>query len=729
MTFLLLFLGGKVVCAQLTDAGVDKANQQLIQDLLGERMDSALLDYLVQENLLNDIRLDEVIPSYAEAFVLPKKQAIEQPKLRLLTPSLRADFFYSNTLGVDSLESIYPSFYNSLSLQTGVQIGRLPVQLNGRMVWTDFEWQQKMSGFSFSFDHQQFLEGYVNQYHLKAPSFTTSEILTLNTPNLRSAPNLEVESPFSEDEMAAVRNEIDFLIYQKIISNPRFVALVSQTDSVAAVYSPSTQVLTAYRESWKKRHAYYGDSLSNIRVKMNQYNLQMAALSNPDRLREKILSDKKIGPVQKLLAASKRLNLGQSVLSNSWYTAKNLPFNGFHYAFAAHRWSGEVAIGRQIFNTHFSPVWSSRLFNQLRGGSLLFAKARYAINDRSWIDYSMIRLKEDGQFNKGVVLAPQNNAVFAVAGESRLLPSFSIRSEWSFSRSIWGNPDLAVGNQISRRNVAGEASVAVHLLANKLDVDLGYFYVGPDFIAAANPFIQINRSGFLVKAQGRPTRNIALEAEVKVGRSIDRKASLGGTQTDVQLMGSMNWQLLKNLTVSAQIAPNYFQQFGVGESNVSNDNMLYNLFVNTQHYVKGHLLIQSYGMTNYNTHLQYVDTSWTNSSTQFYWQSSFAFSEGNSLSLMTMMGFNRDDFAEQTADYSFFSQLSYAWEKRYWKTSLGGQLLRDAFDTDWYYGLTSLLDVSLGTKAKITLDASCQIPRVKDRQTRFWGRLQWIQQF
>ena len=68
VTFLLLFLGGKVVCAQLTDAGVDKANQQLIQDLLGERMDSALLDYLVQENLLNDIRLDEEIPSYAEAF-------------------------------------------------------------------------------------------------------------------------------------------------------------------------------------------------------------------------------------------------------------------------------------------------------------------------------------------------------------------------------------------------------------------------------------------------------------------------------------------------------------------------------------------------------------------------------------------------------------------------------------------------------------------------------------
>ncbi|MEM9919269.1 MAG: hypothetical protein AAF990_14295 [Bacteroidota bacterium] len=780
---LLLWVGlsSLPVAAQSDAPDAGPLQQQWLLNLLGPELDSSQLDFLQTEGLLENISLDELMPFHELSDFITLPQGPNRQKIAIIRPQLTAQLFYSDQLTLDSTDALQPTFFKGLQFQSGFQFNGLPVMLNARAVWTDFKFQQKMSAFSFAFDHRKFLDRYRSSFDLDLDKITSTAIPEL--PGDLSAPvapsgeqvnGLKGYLDWTDADMALIRKEMKFLLYQKIISDSTFDQLSQarqlspdllrdsmqsyaaelaheqlpqeQTDSLLIARktqltnaqqkleerkNKSVEIVQKYRQSWADRKAYYGDSLAQTRARLMQKLELMEDYKNPKAIQERLRRDKRLKWTERFLAASDKFQIGRSVVSDSWYTAKNLPINGLHYGFTSGRLSGEMAVGRQVFNNQFSPLWSSALFNQLRGGQVLFAKASYRVTDYSQIDYSFIRLREKGQFSPGLILAPQNNVVFMLSGQTRLLQDVQLKSEIGFSRSVWGRPDLSVDNQVNARNMVSESTLTAELFEQKLELEVGYFYIGPDFIAAGNPFLQNNRQGLVARAKSRLHAKLELETEVRFGHSIEDESLQGGRQKNLQLIGTLNWQVHKYLQLSAQMAPNYFRQSGQGDLAISNDNMLYNVFLSAHRILDGQVLQLSAGVTNYSSELQFVDSSWINTTTQLYLQPSWQFTKQSSISALCLWGINAGQGVE-LEDNSFLGQLEYAWQSERWQSSFGLQLLNDPLDESWYYGLTTLAAIHLGQKLQLALNASWQLPLQsgeRKQQQRFWTQLEVTQQF
>ncbi|MEO1517233.1 MAG: hypothetical protein AAFV95_19565 [Bacteroidota bacterium] len=701
-------------------------------------MDSSLLQFIVDENLLADVKRKEIIPSESWNSLFDPNQ--KKKPFQLIPPQVAMGAFYGNIPQIDSTTSNDLVFFQHLMMDAGVQVKGMPIHLNGRLVFNHSQWQKKMSSFSIAFDHQAFLHRFGQDLY---PEWSVGADL----PSLDALQMTERESARQATQKAdrqIIQQEIRFLVYQKIITHHKFIKMLESKDSLQStsmnqqVDVPKNQnqqaqkLLNKYRDSWENRKTYYGDSLRQVKHRIDQHHNRLNAIQNQNVLRKKILQTQQLKLIEKLLLVSKKIKLGRSVIQDSWYTAENLPINGFQYGFDTGKWEGEFAIGRQVFNNHFSPAWGSNLFNQINGGQVLFAKATYKLTEQTELSYSVLRLKETGRFSTPYVIAPQNNLVFSIGARSKLSDILGIRSEWSFSRSVWGQPDVSIDNQIGRRNIAGEATVTGQWSKNKLETELGYFYVGPDFISAGNPFMQNNQQGMIAKARGQLGRRIKMEGEVRLGQSIDQRSIAGGKQNDWQIIGSIHWQLLQNLIVSAQASPNYFRQFGTSEVTISHQNMLYHLFAQSQHKIRNRLLTQTMGMSNFHSNLHLTDSSWNNATRQVYWQSSLLLSARRSLSVLSLWGINQGQTSSSNKQHTFFTELGYGWEGDRLNIKAASQLVKDATLNTWFVGMTQSIQFQVFKNTQFTADVSYQLPTQTDERQgkhRYWGRLEIIQTF
>lgn len=724
------------------------ANEQLVaperlQELLGSDMDSSLLQFVAEQKLLEDIELQQIIPAESWKSLFATEQKEENKFFQLIPPSASVGAFYANVPQTDSTVDNGPTFFKQLAVDGGCQIAGVPIQLNGRAVFNQFNWQKKMSSVSISFQHQAFLDRFSRELYpdwsidadlpsVDAPEMPGKDLKTMEQPSLKAA------------DRQIIQQEVRFLLYQKIIAHPKFIKMLEGRDSIQSTpiidpadaaeekQSQAQDLLNKYRQSWEQRKTYYGDSLQQVKQKIDRHYKRLDAFQNPDLLRKEILRTQKLKPLQKLLLFSKDIKIGRSVVQDSWYTAENLPINGFQYGFAAGKWEGQIAIGRQVFNNHFSPAWGSNLFHQIDGGQVLFAKATYELTKQTELTYSFLRLKEKGRFSTPYVIAPQNNVVFSVGGQADLHRGIGIRSEWSFSRSVWGQPDVAVDNRISRRNIAGEITMTGQWNKNNLETEIGYFYIGPDFISAGNPFMQNNRQGTVGKARGQMGKRIQVEAEMRLGKSIDQRAVAGGRQRDWQMIGSVHCKLLKDVILSAQVSPNYFRQFGTGEVAISHHNMLYQLFVQSQHSMGDRLLTQAVGMSNFHSNLHLTDSSSTNLSRQVYWQSSLALSPSRSLSVLSLWGIHQGQKPTAGKQHAFFTEVGYGWQGDKLHIRSAGQLVKDASLDSWYIGTTQSIQFQLSKNTQFAVDFSYQLPTQAKGTTarpRYWGSIELIQQF
>jgi len=309
-----------------------------------------------------------------------------------------------------------------------------------------------------------------------------------------------------------------------------------------------------------------------------------------------------------------------------------------------------------------------------------------------------------------------------VSGKMTTKENFHFNADWSYARNNWGNAGVSDNTKVSPDNSAVELTLEKSFLADRAILELGYFYVGAAYYTSANPFLWSNQQGFIAKLDGTIGQKLTLASEVKIGQTIDESIS-SGQQKNIQLLGSFSWRPASKITINGQIAPNTFKYFGTGQVSVANENMLYNLQVSTQHQIKQAALLNTAGFTNNRTQLAYSDTMTLNKTKYLFLQQLLSLPSALNFSMYTMGGKVSNETAE--ADYTFLSQFNIGIQKQKWNSTLGVQLLKDAFLPDWYYGLTSYQEVKLGQEVSILLDISWQVPKSKDSQAsnRFWGSL------
>lgn len=736
--------------------------EENVLNLLSEDLSVELLDFIQKEDLLATLNLADIIPfkdwrkliyqqtEKAKASkVLPTKLTIEA--LTLSPPA--------NSFSLD-----LPTNYTNIKVQSGYSLGKIPLKFQGRIVTTDFQFQPRLSNFSIDFNPLAYLNQLKSKYQINPSSIIARTSLDkFEKPKLPNDPSKE-SAAFTAREQAIIINEVKFQLYQYLITHPKYIALVAQkdtlntsantekisfqnnslkakekgttplTDSLQQFVQKKEMLIDSlqliYQQQWVYRKSYYTDTLQAIKQKINSYAKNIHQYNDPAVLRQEILTDTKQSLLTKFLAASKKIAIGQSVINDVWYTAPYLPINGFQYAFEGVKWFGTIAFGKQVYQTNFSPIGAAKVFNQIEGARVFMVKGGYTFADKkSKLTYSFIQLKEQGNFDQGIVLAPQNNAIFSVAGSGQLSDKIGINTSISFSRNVWGQTDLATSKQINNRTIAGETTVVADLMQGDLTLAVGYYFVGADYIAAANPFLQNNQHGLVTKLNGRLGEKLAVSASFKSGKTLDASIT-GGDQSQIQLLGAVNWYPIVGLTISGQIAPNTFKHFGNGTATTTGTNTLYNLQMTRQSTLKDRTILLTGGYTNYNSQWQHYDSTLINQTNHFFIQQTLVFANQSQLSLMNMLGLDADKQIDKKKQYSFFSELSYQLAFPKGTTTMGLQLIKDAVSATWYYGLTTTQAIKLGSTLALSTNFSWQLPyKQPNNKHRYWGQLALTKQF
>jgi len=352
--------------------------------LLSEDLDTSFIDFLKEEVLLEKIELKSILPFESLRKVIG---STDSPSQKIWQPTLvTLQMLRMQGLGIDSTDI----WYKQLSANSGVKLMGVPVKI--------------LSAVSVNFDAASFL----NQ--LK-PSFQQNpKKLIANPSKFLQLPEQKLLPKWSEKDLSVLKNEIKFQLYQQIISHPKFIQLLEKKDSIqwasnalkdnvqyeltnaklnakqktaeagkeleqlksdklAAIDSlekeqmeKAATILKEYNQKWEERKTYFGDTLRALHQKIDRFAKLYDEYNQPEKLKRAFLKNENTSGLQKFLAISEQISIGQSILDDSWFTANQMPINGFQYRFDDDRLFGGVAIGKQRFHTRHTPIWTLSLW-------------------------------------------------------------------------------------------------------------------------------------------------------------------------------------------------------------------------------------------------------------------------------------------------------------------------------------------------------------------------------
>jgi len=721
----ILFLMSMMVMAQ-DHKIVDAQQEQSIIDFLLEDMDEGVVQFLAKEQLLSNMSWQDIMP-FEDLKALLEQEESRKKKRVQSKMTLRTQ--YSDPFLLDIMNQEYTPIYTNITTQTNFSLKGIPLNINTNITAIDAAVKKDLSSVSIDFD----LFSYLEKLRTKLlPSPTT---LLEQLPEKSSFPLNNVAKPtqtidnlkkLSRSEINILKSELKFQIYQFIVTDPRFVELATQTNKAKNQQekireSPIQKVRDQYQQQWERRKQYYGDSLRVVQHKVKEVTRKINEYNDPNKLRELILKKKKGSLLQRVLTASKKISIGQSIIEGDWYTAKSFPIQGFQYQYSASDFFGTLAIGKQRYHNQFLPTWGVGLFKQSPGASVLHLNTGYSFKEQHTIEYNFINIKDKGSSESGFIVAPQNNTVFTISGKSQVNKNLHLKATLGFSRNIWGQTDLASQTTIHSSNTVSEISMSHSFFKDTWQLELGYFFVGADFITRANPFLLNNQQGFLTKMQGQVGEKLNTSLEIKMGQTIDDKL-FGGEQKRIQVLGDFHWRPLPKFTIAGQIAPNTFKHFGTGAVSLSNSNFLYNLQGNLALAIDQTQNYSSIGFTNHRTQLSFVDTSSTNHTNYVFLNHSIFLPTNWQFSALMMHG---KAYSENTTSTSSFFQLDGTLQKTKCTTNLGVQYLKDIADPTWYYGVKGSFEWQIGKGFSLLVDSSLQWPNssTNENKKRFWGSL------
>lgn len=682
--------------------------------LVTEELDSSLSMFIKTEFLDSEQwGLNSVLPFSELSVLFEQLQETSSYRGQIAVQSTYLDGFTG-----DSISRLEPQNFTLFELNTSISVAKLPLNIGGRGIITNGSFDENLSRFQIQFDWRQYLRKFESGYE--------SGFDALQAGLSGVEPSTEL---LTTPEVAMLQNELKFQVYQMIISHPKFVDMLVAKDSliqerkdinnlaeqpqvlINSKREKAKEVVQIYRQLWKDRSSYYGKPLDSLKTKIENITTDFQAQQRLDSIKQNIQEDPTISKFRKLLASTKHFSIGQTILDESWYTVSSLPINGVHYAYEGNKGYGSVAYGKQFFNTHFYP-WLNSTIRNAPGGNVFFFKYGIKSDENNWLQYSYLNHQESARAIEGIVLPSRRNQIFSLSGKVALLEQISLKSEIAFSRNATPADNLVGTVNDLRRSTAGEIQLESHFFNNGLNAGIGYYYVGPEYISTTNPFLQTNREGFILDVKGNLKNKLFIDATVRLGKSIDDIGAV--QQKEVQVLGNLTWEVDERFSISGHVSPNTFQQLGTGIANFSASNWLYNFQANYQVALGKTNLVNSGGLTNYNGRIINLDSSQVNSAVNVFSQHSMMFPNQHIFTVIGMVGWNSTPSLEMDQqneeDNSIFIQAQYQIPSKKYSVSLGGQLVKDAFDPDFYYGIINSFNFHISSSFELVGDFNLQLP-------------------
>lgn len=703
--------------------------KETILTILSEDLNEEIIQFLKEEQLVSTISWQDIMPFEELKLLLKQEQEVGKKKHSNII--LRTQ--YSNPFLLDIMNQAYNPVYTNISAQTNLAIKGIPLRLNTNITAVDLQVKKEWSSFSIDFDLMTYLEGLKSNL-LPNPIKLFDQLSTTPDLSLDAISNSPIDRNILKDLSASERNimksELKFQLYQYIVTHPQFVKLATQVDQVKQkktqikknnIEQPTQEIREQYQQQWEIRKQYYGDSLQMVQQKVNGVAKLLNTYNDPTKLSNLLLKKKDVSFYQKILAASKKINIGQSSIEGDWYTAKSFPIQGIQYQYSTSRLYGTFAYGRQRYPNQYIPSWGLGVFRQPAGANILHLKNGCLLGKQHSIEYNFIRIKDNGNLKEGLIVAPQNNTVFTISGKSQITSTLQLKATLGFSRNVWGNTDLTNQTTIEPGNSVSEITISNSFFNNRWQLELGYYYVGVNYITRANPFLQNNQQGFLGKVEGQLGDKLNTSLEIKLGQTIDGNL-FNGDQKRMQLVGAFNWRPSSRISIVGQVVPNTFKHYGTGAVAISNSNFLYNLQGNIAFTIDKTQSYSTLGVTNHRTQLSFADTSSVNHTNYLFLNQSILLSKSWQVSMLAMLG--QTASAEEELSSSYF-QLESGLQREKWNTSLGIQYLKEILDPTWFYGIKYSQELQLIENTSLLLDVSMQWPSTLsiDTDKRFWGSL------
>lgn len=654
--------------------------------------EASIMEFLRAENLLPTIDMGQV-PMLEGLYKSHKKIALREalrkkisgPKVQLSSDNY---FFSGDTTYLQNLSS---KFYNNIGLSSSVNVGNIPITLNGNAILVNGKLDTKLSSLGIQFNAQQYLENIKDKY---SDLTRIEDLFDLNKNPLQ----------LPETDINALKETVKYTLYQQILANPKYRAykdqLYRQVDSLkqdmkdtllqdTAIYHETMEkwekiqeVETRYRTLWEEKSKMPYDKLKTIKSKIEGLREELEASSDPSKLKNKLLDETKGKALERLGLLTKHLNIGLFSLDEDDLTVRYLTLNGARYAYEDKQFFGEIAYGNQSLTTSFLPSLGALALDRYYGRRVFFAKAgvKAAKTDQNSMQFSFLKVDDRNNPEDSLFVFPKKNIVLGWSGQTSLAKQLSLKASAALSDTDFGNGvDLDDDFRLNEDKLAFTVESIYEAENGIWSLGLGYFYNGASFVSLANPYLLTNKQGVSLNTRLALFKDkLLLRLKSNFGTNIQEGAFV--KFDEFQVLGELTYRLGNQSSISASFMPNVFLQSS-GQQAVRANNTIYTIQGNFFNNLPESQLLTIVQLTNLRTDFEVVDSVQISAVSYLYLQEMWLLPGERALNLTGMLGTEKF----KTINNLLF-QLDYKFPIKKLSLNIGSQVLQQAFSSDWQYG-------------------------------------------
>lgn len=329
---------------------------------------------------------------------------------------------------------------------------------------------------------------------------------------------------------------------------------ISSSEARAAVEHISGQ----YKQNWEERKKYYGDSLESMKTRfLTSYSKEDLKRLPKDSLMAIVNSKTDKTKLQAIMQKVNRLNLGRTLINDHWFLSENLSLNGGMLGVESGNYAFQAGGGVQRFDYSIFPLLGFSLPTRLPDRSFLYGSAEYHLEESFSLKFSTLNSREKITDQSTPTALERVNNVFLLSGTTRLIGDLRLVVDVAYSRTngvFIQIPDSNPTQDINK--AAGEAKLDYQISKTSLHLNLGYFYVGSQYVSLGNPFIRNGQKGLTFGLTGSVFNRLDFDLTVRDGQSTDDN-TLEPKREDLVINGSARLNIAKNFSLSASVFPNF----------------------------------------------------------------------------------------------------------------------------------------------------------------------------
>ncbi|MFT6128715.1 MAG: hypothetical protein ACJATN_000428 [Neolewinella sp.] len=275
--------------------------------------------------------------------------------------------------------------------------------------------------------------------------------------------------------------------------------------------------------------------------------------------RKRLLRAPGTGLLKKLLLLSSGFSVGNTRLGDNDIASAGLPIRGVSYAYAHNGVAFEFQHGKRLLSDRFTPQDGFVYHDQQRG--MRFSQIAFSWQPDPKSNYSVVGLegREAPENGQGVNASfPRTNRVLGLSGKTRITNAFSLLTDAFYSTTLLNGRTVGDASSVEKNPINQTAlNLGGTLRWKSLDLELGLFHRGADFVSFANPYLFSDYRGIQsrVRLNGWAGR-LTGDFQFSVGQG-----TLTETKDNVRIQarGYARMGLTKSTFLSLMAAPNVYR--------------------------------------------------------------------------------------------------------------------------------------------------------------------------